>query len=393
MIYDFLVVGCGIIGLTIAIEIKKTFGGKVCIIEKESTLGAHASGRNSGVLHAGIYYKPGTLKGQLSVEGNRQMREYCQERGIRQSRGKVIVTKNEKELEALRELKERALANGADVSNIDERELKEIEPYAKTVGLALYSPNTITIDPKEVLNKLLEDAKALGIEVAFDTKLTGLKGRDEAITSKGSMSFGLLVNAAGAYADKIAHMFGLGMQYTMVPYKGIYFRLKDEYAHMVRSNIYPVPDIRFPFLGVHFTRTPNGIVKIGPTAIPAFSKENYSFFDNIKKDELNEVLYCNAKKLLTDKNYMLLGIKEVSKYIPFLFYKEAKKLLPALKYSHIISYPSVGIRAQLFDKSKQELEMDFIVLKHDNSLHILNAVSPAFTSAITFAKYVTEFID
>jgi len=393
IMYDYLVVGCGIVGLTIAIEIKKTRGGSICVIDKEGALGAHASGRNSGVLHAGIYYKPGTLKAKLSVEGNRTMREYCDMKNIAQVKGKVIVTKSASEIEALRELERRALANGAQVTMVDEEALKEIEPYASTTGFALYSPNTVTVDPMEVLEKLLEDARALGIEVRFGVKMTGVDDRHTADAEGLKLRFGTLINAAGAYSDKIAHMYNVGRQYVMIPYKGLYYRLKDEHAHMVRSNIYPVPDIRFPFLGVHFTRTPKGIVKIGPTAIPALSKENYGFFDHIKKDELVSALKCNARKLVSDKNYLLLGIKEMSKYVPHLFFKEAKELLPALEYSYIETYPNTGIRAQLFDTSEQELATDFVVETHENSIHILNAVSPAFTSSFAFAEYVVGLIE
>ena len=391
--YDYLVVGCGIVGLTIAIEIKKSRGGSVCVIDKENAPGAHASGRNSGVLHAGIYYEPGTLKAKLSVEGNRMMREYCDLKGIAQVKGKVIVTKNEAEIEALRELERRALANGAQVTLVDEEALKDIEPYASTTGLALYSPKTVTIDPMEVLENLLADARSLGIEVRFGVKLTGIDDRHTADIRGLKLRFGTLINAAGAYSDEIAHMYNVGREYVMIPYKGLYYRLKDEDAHMVRSNIYPVPDSRFPFLGVHFTRTPQGVVKIGPTAIPALSKENYGYFDHIKQDELVCALKCNARKLLSDKNYLLLGIKEMSKYIPQLFFKEAKELLPALEYSHIESYPRTGIRAQLFDTAKQELVTDFVVEKHENSIHILNAVSPAFTSALAFAEYVVGVVE
>lgn len=388
MIYDFLIIGGGIIGLTIAIEVRKTRGGTVCIIEKEREIGLHASGRNSGVLHAGIYYKPGTLKANLAVEGNRVMREYCLEKDIKQIKGKVIVTKHQGELETLKTLEKRAIANGAEVKVIDTKELKEIEPYARTIDAALYSPKTITIDPKEVIGKLLEDARSLDIKIMLDTRMIGLSSKNTILTNNGKIGYGHLINAAGAYADKIAHMFNVGMQYVMIPYKGIYFHLKNGHTQMVRSNIYPVPDIRFPFLGVHFTRTPGGVVKIGPTAIPALSRENYSFLDNINISELGEAIYCNTKKLLSDKNYVLLGLKETTKYVPYLFYKDAKQLLPKLEYSHIASYPKVGIRAQLFDKTKNDLEMDFIILKQDNSLHVLNAVSPAFTSSITFAKHV-----
>ncbi|MDI6631407.1 MAG: L-2-hydroxyglutarate oxidase [Thermoanaerobacteraceae bacterium] len=387
--YDFLVVGAGIVGLTIALELKKSFGGSVCVIDKENRIGAHGSGRNSGVLHAGIYYKPGTLKARLCVSGNRLMREYCEEKGIRGIKGKVIVTKNEREVETLLELEKRARANGADVKIVDEKELREIEPYARTVHRALYSPNTVVIDPQEVLARLLEDAAACGIEVRFGVKLAALDQK-EAVTTAGRIGYGFLVNAAGAYADRIAHMCGLGKNYTMLPYKGIYLRVKEGYEFLVRANIYPVPDIRFPFLGVHFTRTPHGVVKMGPTAIPALSRENYGLLENIRCSELRETLLYNARQFATNKNYVLMGFKEIGKYIPYVMYKDARQLVPSLKYSYISRYPLVGIRAQLFDRTKNELVMDYLILKGDNSIHILNAVSPAFTSSLAFAQYVVN---
>lgn len=389
---DYLIVGGGVVGLTLAIEIKKTFGGSVTILEKEQFSGAHMSGRNSGVLHCGIYYKSNTLKGRLCVKGNETMRAYCTEKSLSQVKGKVIVTRNEQQIGTLLELEKRATDNGAEVHLIDQMELKEIEPHARTVGKALYSPNTTTIDPKQVLGALLEDAKSLGIQIRYGTKMIGKNQNNEIITNNGNLGYGLLINAAGAYADKIAHMYNVGKEYVMLPFKGLYYRLKDEHAHLVKSNIYPVPDIRYPFLGVHFTKTPSGIVKVGPSAIPALAKENYKILDNIKIDELFNSLRYNTVKLLTDKNYLAQAAKEVSKYLPYFYYKDAKKLLPKLEYSYLTTYPNTGIRAQLFDIKKKQLESDFLVKIKGNSVHILNAVSPAFTTSITFAKYVTNLI-
>lgn len=391
-VYDFLIIGGGIVGLTIGIELKKTFGGSVCILEKEEHLGAHASGRNSGVLHAGIYYKPNSLKGRLCVEGNKTMRSYCDEKGIAQVKGKVIVTRTEEQIDSLIELEKRAKANGADVRIVDEEELKEIEPHAQTVGKALYSPNTVTTEPKEVLKALMDDANDLGISIRFGTRMIGLEGKNEIQTDNGKLGYGFLINSAGAYADKIAHMFGVGKQFVMLPYKGVYCRLKPEYSNLVKSNIYPVPDIRYPFLGVHFTKTPGGIVKIGPTAIPALGKENYHIFDNIKLDELVTTMRYNMVQLFKDKNYLSLATKEVSKYISYMYYRDAKRLLPELEYSHITAYPNTGIRPQLFNKETKQLENDFMIKKKGNTLHVLNAVSPAFTTSITFARYVTELM-
>ncbi|MEW6446783.1 MAG: FAD-dependent oxidoreductase [Bacillota bacterium] len=220
-------------------------------------------------------------------------------------------------------------------------------------------------------------------------KLTALDQK-EAVTTAGRMGYGFLVNAAGAYADRIAHMCGLGKNYIMLPYKGIYLRVKEGYEFLVRANIYPVPDIRFPFLGVHFTRTPRGVVKMGPTAIPALSRENYGLLENIRCSELRETLLYNARQFATNKNYVLMGFKEIGKYIPYVMYKDARQLVPNLKYSYISRYPLVGIRAQLFDRTKNELVMDYLILKGHNSIHILNAVSPAFNSSLAFAQYIVN---
>ncbi|MEW6540769.1 MAG: L-2-hydroxyglutarate oxidase [Bacillota bacterium] len=392
--YDFLVVGCGIIGLATAIEVKKAFGGSVCVLDKESQLAAHASGRNSGVLHAGIYYKPGTLKARLCVSGNELMRNFCAEKGLGMVKGKVIVTRDEKEVTTLLELEQRARASGAEVTLIGEEELREIEPYARTVHKALYSPNTVVINPREVLHKMVEDAGALGIIIKTGVALQSLnRNFKEALTSNGRLGYGYLVNAAGAYADRIAQMCGIGLTYTMVPYKGVYLRLKDESNHLVRSNIYPVPDLRFPFLGVHFTRTPQGVVKIGPTAILALSRENYGLIDNIRYQELKESIYCTGKKLFTDKNYLRLAMREVGKYNSYLMYREARRLVPSLKYFQVESYPTVGIRPQLFDKTKNELILDYVLLKNNDSVHILNTISPAFTSSLAFAQHVVTYIN
>jgi len=388
---DFLVVGCGVVGLTLALEIKRAFGGRVCVIDKEENAGAHASGRNSGVLHAGIYYNPGTLKARLCVEGNRLLREYCREKGIPAVHGKVIVARNERELPLLLELEQRGRANGAQVRLVDETELAEIEPHARTVGRALYSPDTAVVDPKEVLESLLADARALGVETKFGVRLLGLED-GEAVTSAGRIGFGFLVNAAGAHADRIAHMQGVGLEYTMVPYKGVYLRLRDEAAHMVRANIYPVPDIRFPFLGVHFTRTPHGTVKVGPTAVPALGRESYAGWNGTGLAELGEVLWCNLKKLVSDRNYVLLAAREIGKYIPYLMYREARQMLPGLRYAHVDRYPLVGIRAQLYDRTRNELVMDFVIRAGKNAVHILNAVSPAFTCSLAFARYVVGLL-
>lgn len=389
--YDFLVVGGGIVGLATAIEVRKAFGGRVGVIDKEERLGAHASGRNSGVLHAGVYYRPGSLKARLCVEGNRLMRAYCQEKDVARVDGKVIVTRSARELPALFELERRATAGGARVEMVDEAGLREIEPYARTVERAIYSPDTAVVDPAEVLERLAEDARALGVGIMTGVRLDALDpARREAAAGGRKLAYGFLINAAGAYADRVAQMCGVGAEYTMLPYKGLYFRVGEQAAHLVRANVYPVPDIRFPFLGVHFTRTPGGVVKIGPTAIPAFSRENYGLFENIRLAELRDCVWCGGRKLVTDWNYARMAVRESAKYLRYVAYREARRLVPGLSYSMVARYPLVGIRPQVFDRRSGELVSDFVVLESTNAVHILNAVSPAFTSSLAFARHVVK---
>jgi len=388
---DILIVGGGIMGLTIARELVQSGYEGIVVIDKETTLGKHASGRNSGVLHAGIYYTPGSLKARSCLNGNLLMREYCKEKGLPLlESGKVIVTRSDKEIPILRELYQRARANGAKVDMIDEHQLQEIEPYAKTVQNALYSHYTAVVDPKKVVASLQEDLAASGkVKLFVDCGFTGVKGSETAVTTQGKIFFKYLINSAGAHCDRVARAFDLGLNFRIIPFKGIYKKLKKDKTAMVRGNIYPVPDIRNPFLGIHFTRSVHGEVYLGPTAIPALGRENYGILDGIDAEGFT-ILLRDAVLFFTNPKFRDVALSEPRKYLSSFFFNSASQLVKNLDPAHIESADKVGIRAQLVDWSKKELVMDFLVLKEEDTIHLLNPVSPAFTSSMYLAKKIVK---
>lgn len=388
---DVLICGGGIIGLTVTRELLNKGYENIVILEKGKALGEHASGRNSGILHAGIYYTPDSLKAKFCLKGNFLMKEYCKEKGITVlETGKVIVSKNEEEVLALKELYQRALKNGAKVELINEKQLKTIEPYAKAYGLALFSSDTAVVDPKKVLDNLEKDIISSGkVKILKGFEFKGLKEDSKLITNRESIKFDLFINAAGSYSDKIAHMFEVGLNYKVLPFKGTYKRLKKEKSYLVKGNIYPVPDIRNPFLGVHFTRSIDGTVYIGPTAIPAFGRENYGIFKGMDR-EVFQILYRDMILFLKNPQFRKVTFSEPKKYALKFFFENVKDLVENLSLEDIEPSNKVGIRPQLVDWKNKELVMDFVVLKSGNSLHILNTISPGFTSSMAFAKFVVE---
>lgn len=392
---EILIVGAGIIGLTIARELVRTGHGDIVIIEKEPELGVHASGRNSGVLHAGIYYSPDSLKARSCLNGNFQMRAYCKEKGLPLlESGKVIVTRTAAELPVLDELERRATANGAKVEMVDERQLAQIEPNAKTVERALFSHYTAVVDPKAVLKSLKKDLESSGrVRFHMGCRLTGLKGSGTAQTSLGEIGFNRFVNAAGAYCDKVAGFFGIGGKYRLIPFKGVYRLLRKEAPFTVNSNIYPVPDIRNPFLGVHFTRSVHGDVYLGPTAIPAFGRENYGILSGIDAEAF-AIAYQDLVLFLSNPQFRNVALTEPVKYLPSAFYRDAARLVKELSPDDLVAASKVGIRPQLVDWETKQLVMDFLVVADGPSIHVLNPISPAFTSSMDLAQgVVAEFFE
>lgn len=390
---DFLVVGGGIVGLAITKELLLRGYKNILVLEKEKSLGAHSSGRNSGVLHAGIYYAPDSLKAKYCIEGNRLMRDFCRENGVAISEcGKVIVADSEEKLEGLLELQQRAKRNGVESYLIDEKELAEIEPHAITFEKAIYSPATSVFDPLGVLEAIYSRVKRTGkARVLFDTAFIGKKEDHVALTSRGDVSYGKLVNAAGLHADVVARHFGAGLRYRSIPFMGSYRELTEKSSHLVRGNIYPVPDARMPFLGVHFTRSTSGRVFIGPTAVPVLGRESYGFLEDLGLESFR-FLYRNASMFMSDSGFRATAFSEAKKYLGWHFYSEARKLVPSLLPRDLISSAKTGIRSQLVDWKEKKLVMDYVVCAEGDSLHVLNAISPAFTSSMSFAKHVADIL-
>src|SRR5262249_55980685 len=286
---DFLVIGGGVIGVSIARRLKTLYpDSSVRLIEKEASCGLHASGRNSGVLHAGFYYSPDSLKAKFTRDGNAQLTAYCEEKRISLNRcGKLVVSKNATDLPALNELLKRGKANGIKLEELSDEDARKIEPRVKTHQRALFSPTTSTVNPNTVLEAMVTDAIADGVQIDSGVAFVRMTGRTVQTTDC-QYDAGYVVNAAGLYADQIAKQFGFSERYRILPFKGLYL-YSDEPPGTLRTNIYPVPDLRNPFLGVHFTVTNEGKAKIGPTAIPALWREHYGGVSGFSLSEFIEI--------------------------------------------------------------------------------------------------------
>lgn len=394
--YDFAIIGAGIIGLSFALKLSKDYpSSKILLLEKEKAVGEHASGRNSGVLHSGIYYKEGTLKAKLCARGAKEMKAFCQEHHLICKRiGKVIVPTEESLDPHVDTLFNRGKSNGVGVEIIDERALKSLEPEVKSASeRALLLPDTCVVNPKEILVKIQEVLKQRNVDLITNAQVKTVSLETNALmTTQGKVNFGFLINAAGTNADKLATLTGLDHPYTMIPFRGVYFKVKGDIAKRIHRLVYPVPNLDMPFLGVHTTTTPDGSVYLGPTAMPSFGRENYHGLSNISFNDTKS----NFSQLATMYLNNTQGLRKHVHYemMTLLFKRHllgrAKKLIPNLTVKNIENCPKRGIRPQLFNKDTKQLEMDFVVKKHKNSIHILNAISPAFTSSLAFVGHVLE---
>ena len=386
---DVVIVGGGIVGLSIARELASRGARDVLVLEKEEGLGRHASGRNSGVLHAGIYYAPDSRKAKTCLAGNMAMRAYCKEKGLPLLEcGKVVVARDESELPVLDELFKRATANGARVEMLDEKALALVEPCARTVGRALWSRDTAVVDPKAVLASLLGDLTAGGkVRIRTGIEVLGAGAKGEVLTTAGTIEFGRLVNAAGAHCDRVARFFGVGEHYRLIPFKGIYRKLRKGARLTVNGNVYPVPDPRNPFLGVHFTRSVHGDVYLGPTAIPAFGRENYGILTGIDRDA-PRIAFEDAVLFFRNAGFRSVALSEPRKYVPAYLHRDAARLVHGFDPAEVEPADKVGIRPQLVDWRTKQLLMDFIVERAGDTLHVMNPISPAFTSSMELARQV-----
>ncbi len=391
--FEFVIIGSGIIGLAVARALKLKYErARIAIIEKEPGVACHSSGRNSGVLHSGFYYTADSLKAKFTSSGNKALKKYCLQNNLKLNEcGKVVVAKDESDLVGLQSLYARGIKNGVDLEWLTETELFDIEPNAKTFQKALYSPATATVDPKEISACLMAELAQKGVQFFFNEEYQSLAENNVIKASSGEQySCDKIINCAGLYADKIARDFGFSQNYTIIPFKGIYLKYSGRETP-IKMNIYPVPNLNNPFLGVHYTLTVDNHVKIGPTAIPAFWRENYSGFKNISLNELLVIGTWMIRLFLRNSfKFRDLAFEEIKKYWKPAFRGLAEQLVHKIDSTGFDEWSKPGIRAQLLDTETFELVQDFVVEGDDRSVHVLNAVSPAFTSSFPFGEWVVE---
>lgn len=390
---DFLVIGGGVVGITIAMELRRRHPDcSVTVLEKERAAGMHASGRNSGVLHAGFYYTADSLKARFCREGNAALRAWCAERRIPVNHcGKLVVARDEGDLAGVDELGNRAERNGVELQRITAAEARQIEPRVRTFERALFSPTTSTVDPAVVMRSLTAAAADMGVDVRTRC---GYRSRtaDGVRTTTGELSAGYIVNSAGLYADRVAWDYGFAQGYRMLPFKGLYL-YSAELPDAFKTCIYPVPDLRNPFLGVHLTVAADGHAKIGPTAIPAFWREHYHGMARFRIREMAAVVSVEARLLVrAGFNFRGLALEEVRKYWRPYLVAQARCLADGIRERDYRRWGHPGIRAQLLDTRNRTLVMDFLLQGDKRSMHVLNAVSPAFTCSMPFAAYVCDEI-
>lgn len=387
---QIVIIGSGIIGLTIAYHLKRSNKHyHIRIIEKEPYLAAHASGRNSGVLHAGFYYSPDSLKAKFCREGQQQMLRYVKSNGLELNAcGKLVVAQNESELTTLKQLYDRGQTNGVPLKWLSQKEAESIEPLVKTYQHALFSPSTATVNPNEILNHLYESLKEEGVLFHFGETFISANGK-QVNTNKDTYPYHYLFNCAGTYAVDIAKQFGLANSYQVLPFKGLY--LLYEGKSPLKTNIYPVPPKNAPFLGVHFTLTSKGQLKVGPTATPAFSYEHYHLFNRFSFKQALPIMYYDSLLFALNKHYFRnLAVEELKKYSKSYLAKSACRLSNGLNYKSFKKWTKPGIRAQLLHTQRLCLVDDFVIEKKMNSIHVLNVVSPGFTASFSFSKHIID---
>ena len=389
--YDIAIIGGGIVGLATAAALSKRPNLSIIVLEAENEIAKHQTGNNSGVIHSGIYYKPGSLKAKNCVDGRIAMYEFCQEHGILHDNcGKVIVATREEELPALDRLYERGIANGlTGLQRLNPEQLKEIEPHAAGIA-ALRVPQTGIVDYVGVCHaykKIIEDA---GGVIQTKSRVTGFsrKGSDFVLqTSSGEVYCLNLINCAGLQSDRIARMCGVDPKLQIIPFRGEYYELVPEKHHLVKHLIYPVPDPRFPFLGVHFTRMVKGGVEAGPNAVLAFKREGYKMTTISIPDMLQYGLYSGFWRMAM--KYWRTSIDEYYRsFSKAAFVKALRRLLPELQEADV-HRSGAGVRAQALDPKGNLLD-DFSIVEAERMIHVLNAPSPAATASISIGRSIAE---
>lgn len=388
---DILIIGAGIVGLATAYTLTQTHPGqRVTVLEKEAGLAQHQTGHNSGVLHSGVYYKPGSLKATNSLAGRRALLDFCDREGIPYKLcGKVIVAVDAADEARLDMLRERGVANGIAVEVIDRGRLHELEPHAAG-NRALYLPNAGIVDFRQVCERLALRVREAGHSVLTGAEVLGLTEQGDGVTVRskaGDFTAAYVVNCAGLHSDRVAAMGGSQPAARIVPFRGEYYRLKPGAEHFCNNLIYPVPDPQFPFLGVHFTRTAWGEVECGPNAVLAFAREGYRKTDVNLGDLWETLTYPGFAKL--GARYWRMGAGEMWRSISkAAFVKALQRLMPDITAEQLEPMPA-GIRAQAVAADGRMLD-DFAFAESPRMVHVVNAPSPAATASLSIGKTIVE---
>ena len=391
--YDFVIVGGGIVGLSTSMALGERYPkAKILVLEKENQVAFHQTGNNSGVIHSGIYYKPGSFKAKFSREGSRSMVQFCQEHGIdHEVCGKVIVATSPQEIPRLENLYQRGLENGLDVKKITSEEVKEKEPHVTSVA-GIWVASTGIVNYKQVCQKYAEIIQQQGGEIKFNTKVEKIvtSGQNQVLeTNNGSFETRFVINCAGLHSDRVAKLGNVDPQAKIVPFRGEYYELTPEKRHLVKGLIYPVPNPDFPFLGVHFTRMIDGTVHAGPNAVLSLKREGYKKTDFNLRDFAEVMSYPGFWKLAAKHSDE--GIKEIIRsFSKAAFVKSMQQLIPEIRSSDVVP-THAGVRAQAL-MNDGKLVDDFLIVKGKNSVHVCNAPSPAATSSIEIGKAVAAEI-
>lgn len=387
--YDYTIIGGGIVGLSVGMALTERFPGKkILILEKENELASHQTGHNSGVIHSGIYYQPGSFKARFAKRGNRSMIQFCEIHQIDYDIcGKVIVATNEKEKPLLNNLYRRGLQNGLEIKKVNKEELVELEPHVNGVEGIIVSEAGI-VDYKQVSLKYAEIIKTRDGKIHCGEEVKNIEELSDGVTvetNNTSYHSRFLINCAGLQSDRIARMAGYHIDLKIIPFRGEYYKLVPEKRSLVQNLIYPVPNPNFPFLGVHFTRMINGEVEAGPNAVLGFKREGYKKTDINIKDLVEILGYTGFQHLAI--NHIKVGLEEMMRsFSKKKFVKGLQCLIPEIKEEDLISAPA-GVRAQALS-SDGTLINDFQIIQGEKSIHICNAPSPAATASIEIGKEV-----
>jgi L-2-hydroxyglutarate oxidase len=391
--YEITIIGGGIVGTATALSILNKKPVKLLLLEAESYLAAHQTGNNSGVIHSGLYYKPGSLKALNCTKGREMMYTFCEEHNIPFDRcGKIVVATNKEEIPALNMLEERGKANGlSGFRRISSGQIKEYEPYANGID-GLFVPQTGIVDYVAVTNKYAELIKSQGGEIKTDSRITSVVGDKTDIvllTNNEEYKTKFVVNCAGLYSDRVAKLCGVDPKLQIIPFRGEYYKIRKEGEYLVKNLIYPVPDPQFPFLGVHFTRMIKGGIEAGPNAVLAFKREGYKKTDFSVRDIIEMKLYPGFWKMAA--KYYKMGFEEFRRsFSKDLFLKSLQKLIPDIQYEDI-ELGGAGVRAQALE-STGKLVDDFRIVEAERMIHVLNAPSPAATASLSIGETIAEMV-